>query len=279
MAWNYYFKDRSGAQNGPVSLEELVTLAKSGRIPPDAWVWAEGGEPQAAASHPALAGIFAQIASAPATGVGPLEPSFPVWGLFWRSIVLLFAFAFIIPAPWAGLWYYRWLAEHVALAGRAPPVAAKLARRMLVAFRRPDPRRIHQPGVCGFAGAGNRRDRRAGAERLSHRASDRLVLPVVAGRSPAAFRSTSQAGSGAISAGSCCWPCPCHDHRLGLGAEIYGPLALRECHRNPCLRIRRRPAGISCGARWFWRLSRSVSSCRFPGRCAGSWNGMSRRSS
>ena len=117
MAWNYYFKDRTGAQNGPVSLEELVTLAKSGRVPPEGLVWAEGGEPQAAASHPALAGIFTQIASASATGVGPLEPSFPVWGLFWRSIVLLFAFAFILPAPWAGLWYYRWLAEHVALPG------------------------------------------------------------------------------------------------------------------------------------------------------------------
>ena len=68
------------------------------------------------------------------------------------------------------------------VAGRPPPVAAKFARRMLVSFRRPDPRRIHQSGVCGLAGAGNRRDRRAGAERLSHRASDRLVLPVVAGR-------------------------------------------------------------------------------------------------
>ena len=52
MAWNYYFKDRPGAQNGPVSLEELVTLAKSGRVPPEGLVWAEGGEPQAAASHP-----------------------------------------------------------------------------------------------------------------------------------------------------------------------------------------------------------------------------------
>ncbi len=119
MAWNFFFRDRSGAQNGPVSLEELVILAKSGRIAPDDLVWAEGGAPQRAASHPALSDVFAQIASAsPESGAaGPLEPSFPVWGLFWRSIVLLIAFALIIPAPWAGLWYYRWIAEHVALPG------------------------------------------------------------------------------------------------------------------------------------------------------------------
>jgi hypothetical protein len=117
MAWNYYFKDRSGAQNGPVSLEELVTLARSGRVTPGDLVWAEGDEPLVAARHPSLAGVFAQIASAPATGVGPLEPSFPVWGLFWRTIVLAVAFVLIIPAPWVGFWFYRWLAEHVALPG------------------------------------------------------------------------------------------------------------------------------------------------------------------
>jgi hypothetical protein len=117
MAGNYYFKDRSGAQNGPVSVEELAALARAGRIAPDSLVWAEGGEPMMAANHPALAAIFAQIAAATPAGAGPMEPSFPVWGLFWRSIVLMFAIAFIIPAPWAGLWFYRWLAEQVALPG------------------------------------------------------------------------------------------------------------------------------------------------------------------
>lgn len=117
MAGNYYFKDRSGAQNGPVSVEELVTLARTGRIARDSLVWAEGGQPTLAANHPALAAIFAQIAAANPAGAGPMQSSFPVWGLFWRSIVLMFAVAFIIPAPWAGLWFYRWLAEQVALPG------------------------------------------------------------------------------------------------------------------------------------------------------------------
>jgi GYF domain 2 len=117
MAGNYYFKDRSGAQNGPVTVEELAALARAGRIARDSLVWAEGGETTLAANHPALAAIFAQIAAATPVGAGPMQPSFPVWGLFWRSIVLMFAIAFIIPAPWAGLWFYRWIAEQVALPG------------------------------------------------------------------------------------------------------------------------------------------------------------------
>ena len=117
MAWNYYFKDRSGGQNGPVTLEELVILARSGRIAPEALVWAEGGEAMAAAKHPELAAIFAQIATAPPGVSGPLRASFPVWRLFWRSIVFGFAILLILPAPWAGLWFYRWLAGHVALPG------------------------------------------------------------------------------------------------------------------------------------------------------------------
>ncbi|WP_374545757.1 DUF4339 domain-containing protein [Rhodoblastus sp.] len=119
MAWNYYFKDRSGAQNGPVTLEELSALAQSGRIAPDCLVWAEGGEPKPAGQHPALAGLFVGRAAAGAGGAGPLEPGFPVWGLFWRSIVFIFGMALIIPAPWVGLWFYRFIADHVALPGGA----------------------------------------------------------------------------------------------------------------------------------------------------------------
>jgi hypothetical protein len=118
MAWNYFFKDRSGAQNGPVTLDELVALAKAGRVAPDCLVWGEGGDPMRADKYLALAEVFAQRAQAPAAGgTGPLQPSFPVFGLFWRSIVLAIGTALVIPAPWVGLWFYRWLAEQIALPG------------------------------------------------------------------------------------------------------------------------------------------------------------------
>jgi hypothetical protein len=119
MAWNFYFKDRTGAQNGPVTLDELVNLAKSGRIAPDCLVWSEGGEPKPARSHPAISSLFGERAASGAEGAGPLEADFPVWGLFWRAIVFVFGTVLILPAPWVGLWFYRFVAEHIALpAGR-----------------------------------------------------------------------------------------------------------------------------------------------------------------
>jgi hypothetical protein len=119
MPGNYFFKDRSGAQNGPVSLEELATLARTGRLAPDCLVWGDGIEPAPASAFDALATAFrdSPIAAAAAAGRGPLEPYFPVWGLFWRSLVYGLGLALIVPAPWAGLWFQRFIAEHVALPG------------------------------------------------------------------------------------------------------------------------------------------------------------------
>jgi len=119
MAWNYYYKDRAG-QNGPVSLDELVALARAGRIAPYCHVWAEGGEPGRADKIPALAEAFQSFTGQASSGNGPLQTDLPVWGLFWRSFVASIGIAFVIPAPWAGLWFYRWLAEHVALPGGRP---------------------------------------------------------------------------------------------------------------------------------------------------------------
>jgi hypothetical protein len=51
---------------------------------------------------------------------GPLIPSFPAWGLTWRSIVSGLGVALVVTAPWAGVWYYKWFAERVALPGGRP---------------------------------------------------------------------------------------------------------------------------------------------------------------
>lgn len=112
MSWNYYFKDRAGHQNGPVSFEELLVIARSGRIAPDCLVWPEGGAPRAARDVPELAAAM----SAPPPGASAaLRADFPVWGLFWRSLVAGIGFLFILPAPWLALWLYRWLMERVSL--------------------------------------------------------------------------------------------------------------------------------------------------------------------
>ncbi len=116
MSWNYFYKDRAGRQNGPVSIEELVALVRAGRIAPDCLVWPEGGEPRQAAAYPEIAAALEERATATASGaMGPLRPELPVWGFFWRSVVFTIGVALLVPAPWVGLWFYRWVAERISL--------------------------------------------------------------------------------------------------------------------------------------------------------------------
>ena len=51
---------------------------------------------------------------------GALVPSFPAWGLTWRTLVMGLGVALVVPAPWAGVWYYRWFAERIALPDARP---------------------------------------------------------------------------------------------------------------------------------------------------------------
>jgi hypothetical protein len=116
MAGNYFFKDRAGARNGPVSLDEIVALARAGRLGAEDEVWAEGGAPEPAGSLPELATAFQDLrVPATASGIGPLHPCLPVWELFWRSIVASLGVALVVTAPWAGLWFTRWFAGRLAL--------------------------------------------------------------------------------------------------------------------------------------------------------------------
>jgi len=50
-----------------------------------------------------------------ALAMGPLRPSFPVWGLFGRSLLYVVGQILIVPAPWTATGYYRFLCEQVAL--------------------------------------------------------------------------------------------------------------------------------------------------------------------
>jgi hypothetical protein len=116
MAGNYFFKDRAGAQSGPFAFYELVALARAGRLAPNDAVWAEGGAPAPAESLPELAIAFRDLrVPASASGIGPLQSSLPVWGLFWRSVIASLGIFLVVTAPWAGLWFHRWFAGRIAL--------------------------------------------------------------------------------------------------------------------------------------------------------------------
>ncbi len=43
-----------------------------------------------------------------------------MWGFFWRSVVTLIGVVLIIPAPWVGPWFYKWLCERISLPDGRP---------------------------------------------------------------------------------------------------------------------------------------------------------------
>jgi hypothetical protein len=139
MDREYWFADRSGNRRGPVEEREIANLIAVGTIGPDTLIWTEGmvewrvaGQvepfsalfgrtvapplPQRPASNmsapPPL--IQAGVPASYATG-SALVPSLPVWGLFWRSLVVGFGALLVIPTPWTNVMFYAFLCEHVAL--------------------------------------------------------------------------------------------------------------------------------------------------------------------
>ena len=129
MADVYYYVDDSGRQQGPVAAEEIVALIRRGTVRAETLTWTAGMSDWARADAvPAFAASFARsppplragaAAGAP-TPAGPLVGAFPAWGLFWRGIVFGLGILSLLPAPWAGVWFYKWFASKVVLPGGRP---------------------------------------------------------------------------------------------------------------------------------------------------------------
>jgi hypothetical protein len=133
MAAAYYYADDSGKQNGPVGEETIVELIRNGVVRGETLVWTAGMSDWARADS--VAAFAARLvrppaapqAPAPARAAAPdsapegrLTGVLPVWGLFWRSVVLALGVVLVLPAPWAGVWFYKWFASHVVLPGDRP---------------------------------------------------------------------------------------------------------------------------------------------------------------
>jgi hypothetical protein len=136
MSSNFWYLDRDHTQRGPVGEDEFVRLIRQGAITRETMMWTAGmGEWRPAGQVPNVAALFG--ASAPAIGVGapvvgtgapavgpamgPLSSAIPEWGFFWRSVVTLIGVVLIIPAPWVGPWFYKWLCERISLPDGRPP--------------------------------------------------------------------------------------------------------------------------------------------------------------
>jgi GYF domain 2 len=128
MSSDFWFLDREHKQCGPVGEDELVRLVRTGTIGRETQIWSAGmtewrmaGQvdrfaplfgPPGPPGPPALP-VDGRASSVSHTGA--LNASLPVWGLFGRSLLVMIGFLLIIPSPWTGTAFYRWMCERVAL--------------------------------------------------------------------------------------------------------------------------------------------------------------------
>jgi GYF domain 2 len=133
MSSNFWYLDRDHTQRGPVGEDEFAGLIRQGVITRETQMWTAGMTAwRMAGEVPNVSALFGPPTSAtmgagtpagpfaggPATG--PLNTAIPVWGFFWRSVVTIIGIVLIIPAPWAGPWFYKWLCERVSLPDGRP---------------------------------------------------------------------------------------------------------------------------------------------------------------
>lgn len=125
---NQWFFAADGQQQGPYPEARFRDLIASGTIRADTLVWTEGMAGwQKAAEVP---GLMAGAAHPPSLqggpppvfagggGAGVLSLDLGIWEFTWRSLVFLIGMVFIIPAPWAIVWYAQWITSRVQVPGR-----------------------------------------------------------------------------------------------------------------------------------------------------------------
>jgi hypothetical protein len=128
MSTNFWYLDRNRTQLGPVGEDEFARLIGQGAITRETLIWTAGmGEWGMAGQVPNVASLFGPPApplgvdaSAGGAATGPLHSVIPVWGLFWRAVVTAIGIVLVIPAPWVGPWFYKWLCERVSLPDGRP---------------------------------------------------------------------------------------------------------------------------------------------------------------
>ncbi|TYO62154.1 DUF4339 domain-containing protein [Bradyrhizobium hipponense] len=123
-----WFYASEGKQQGPYPEGQFRDLVAQGIVRPDTLVWSEGMAGwQKAAEIPGLIGGGPPMvpAGGPPTmgaggygGGGSLSIDFGILEFTWRSIVMMIGIAFIIPAPWAFVWYTQWIVSCVKVPGR-----------------------------------------------------------------------------------------------------------------------------------------------------------------
>ncbi|MGD0633461.1 MAG: DUF4339 domain-containing protein [Beijerinckiaceae bacterium] len=127
----FWYLDAQRERRGPFEREDIVGFIRNGIIVRDTLVWDSSlNEWRAAAALPEFSVLFG--GSVPPSGAampplpleggplafaqsGALKADIPVWGLFWRGLVRSIGFLFIVPAPWAAAFFFRFLCSRISL--------------------------------------------------------------------------------------------------------------------------------------------------------------------
>ena len=130
----FYYSDSGRIRQGPYAEAVIVRLIDGGTIGRETLIWsAEMVDWRAADQVEKFAPLFgppvpppgpppvplASYATGLATGtpmpLGNLSANFPVWGLFWRSLLIWLGDLVVVPAPWVSTTFYRSLGTQMAL--------------------------------------------------------------------------------------------------------------------------------------------------------------------
>ncbi len=120
MSSRSWFYASQGQQQGPYPEIQLRDFIARGIVTADTLVWSEGmsgwqkageipGLMSGVAVAPVIEGAPGPFASASGHGGGPLSFEPGIWDLTWRSLVVGISLFLVIPLPWAGVMYSRWI--------------------------------------------------------------------------------------------------------------------------------------------------------------------------
>jgi len=127
MSNKSWFFAADGKQQGPYPETQFRDFIARGSVGPDTLVWSEGmaGWQKAGEIPGLLAGIGFPPSLQPGGAVadggyggGVLSVDFGIWEFTWRGIVLFLGLITVIPAPWAIVWFLKWIVPCVQVPGR-----------------------------------------------------------------------------------------------------------------------------------------------------------------
>jgi hypothetical protein len=129
MSNRSWFFASQGQQQGPYPEAQLRELIAKGTVTAETLVWTEGmtgwkkaGEVPSllagGSGPPAISQPGGPLPSAGGQSGGPLSIELPLWAFLGRILLLMIGYLFVIPAPWTGTGFYRWMASRTEVPGR-----------------------------------------------------------------------------------------------------------------------------------------------------------------